>query len=223
MGVGSSQEDEMKKTFLMSAASAALIAISGAAFAQSPGGAISQSGPSAPPAAAPTGSGAPQAAPSAPMNRGEEGVRGGRAEQVPGHSAQRTQERAAEGAKPQGEKSAMEPKAGDKGMKADSKNAAGPNAAGTTTGQAGAGAKLSTEQRQSVRASITKQNVKPLTNVNFSISIGTRVPRGTAFHPLPVEVVAIYPDWRGYDYILVGDQIVVVNPRTLEIVAILDA
>ena len=29
--------------------------------------------------------------------------------------------------------------------------------------------------------------------------------------------------WRGYDYILVGDEIVVIDPRTHEIVAILDA
>jgi hypothetical protein len=95
--------------------------------------------------------------------------------------------------------------------------------AGTTTGQAGAGAKLSTEQRTTIRTSITKQNIKPVTNVNFSISVGTRVPRGVGFHPLPVEVVTIYPDWRGYEFILVGDQIVVVNPRTLEIVAVLEA
>lgn len=93
----------------------------------------------------------------------------------------------------------------------------------TTTGQAGAGAKLSTEQRTTIRTSITKQNIKPVTNVNFSISVGTRVPRGVAFHPLPVEVVTIYPDWRGYEFILVGDQIIVVNPRTLEIVAVLEA
>ena len=82
---------------------------------------------------------------------------------------------------------------------------------------------MSTEQRTTIRTSITKQNIKPVTNVNFSISVGTRVPRGVAFHPLPVEVVSIYPDWRGYEFILVGDQIVVVNPRTLEIVAVLDA
>ena len=50
-----------------------------------------------------------------------------------------------------------------------------------------------------------------------------RVPRGIGFHPLPVEVVSIYPDWRGYEFILVGDQIIVVNPRTLEIVAVLEA
>jgi Protein of unknown function (DUF1236) len=38
-----------------------------------------------------------------------------------------------------------------------------------------------------------------------------------------VELVQIYPSWRGYQYILVGDQIVVINPRTHEIVAVLDA
>ena len=32
----------------------------------------------------------------------------------------------------------------------------------------------------------------------------------------------IYPSWRGYDYLLVGDQIIVVNPRTLQIIAVLD-
>ena len=44
-----------------------------------------------------------------------------------------------------------------------------------------------------------------------------------SFHPLPAEVVTIYPDWRGYEIFLVNDQIVVVNPRTLEIVAVLEA
>jgi hypothetical protein len=36
-------------------------------------------------------------------------------------------------------------------------------------------------------------------------------------------VVAVYPAWRGYEYILVGDQIVVINPRSHEIVAIIEA
>ena len=95
---------------------------------------------------------------------------------------------------------------------------------GTTTGQAGAGAKqLTSEQRSTVRTSISRQGVKPVTNVNFSISVGTRVPRGVGFHPLPVEIVNIYPDYRGYEFILVGDQIIVINPRTLEIVAVLEA
>jgi Protein of unknown function (DUF1236) len=92
-----------------------------------------------------------------------------------------------------------------------------------TTGQAGAGAKLTTEQRTRVTTVIRDQHVAPVTNVNFSISIGTRVPREIGFHPLPTEIVTIYPDWRGYEFFLVRDQIVVVDPRTLEIVAVLEA
>jgi hypothetical protein len=108
----------------------------------------------------------------------------------------------------------------------DNKNAETKGAADsksqTTTGQAGAGAKLSSEQRTKISAVIKGQNIRPATNVNFSISVGTHVPRTVGFHPLPTEIVTIYPDWRGYEMFLVGDQIVVVNPRTLEIVAVLD-
>ena len=43
------------------------------------------------------------------------------------------------------------------------------------------------------------------------------------YHQIPQQVIVIYPEWRGFDYILVGDQIVVLDPRTHEIVAILDA
>ena len=42
-------------------------------------------------------------------------------------------------------------------------------------------------------------------------------------YPLPVQVIEVYPEWRGFSYILVGDQIVIISPRTHEIVAILDA
>ena len=93
----------------------------------------------------------------------------------------------------------------------------------TTTGQAGAGAKLSTEQRTKITTVIRDQHVAPVNNVNFAISIGTRVPREVSFHPLPAEVVTVYPEWRGYEFFLVRDQIVVVDPRTLEIVAVLEA
>jgi hypothetical protein len=95
--------------------------------------------------------------------------------------------------------------------------------AGATTGQAGAGAKLTSEQRTQITSVIHKQNVKPVTNVNFSISVGTRVPRTVEFHPVPTEIVTIYPAWRGYEFFLVRDEIVIVNPRTLEIVAVLPA
>jgi Protein of unknown function (DUF1236) len=113
------------------------------------------------------------------------------------------------------------------GMKAegrDGKNAESKGAVDSkTTGQAGAGAKLSTEQRTKITTVIKEQRVQPVTNVNFSISVGTRVPRsGITFHPLPAEIVTVYPQWRGYEYILVRDQILVIDPRSGEIVDVID-
>jgi hypothetical protein len=104
-------------------------------------------------------------------------------------------------------------------MNADSKS----GSEGKTVGQAGAGAKLSTEQRTKITTVIKDQHIAPATNVNFSISVGTRVPRDVSFHPLPAEIVTVYPDWRGYEFILVRDQIVVIDPASLEIVAVIDA
>ena len=93
-----------------------------------------------------------------------------------------------------------------------------------TTGQGSAAgsANLSTEQRTKINT-IIRQNKVESTHINVSVRVGTRVPASVRFHPLPAEVFVIYPQWRGYDYILVGDQILVINPRTHEIVAILEA
>lgn len=112
-------------------------------------------------------------------------------------------------------------KPGDAKTAAETKTETKP----TTTGQGAAAgsAKLSTEQRTSIRTAIQKQNVRPATKVNFSISVGTQVPRTVRFYRVPMQLVEIYPSWRGYDYFLVGDQIIVVHPRTHQIVAVLDA
>jgi hypothetical protein len=106
-------------------------------------------------------------------------------------------------------------------MNAESKSATENRS--QTTGQAGAGAKLSGEQRTKITTVIRDQHVAPINNVNFSITVGTRVPREMSFHPLPTEIVNIYPAWRGYEFFLVNEQIIVVDPRTFEIVAVIDA
>ena len=46
-----------------------------------------------------------------------------------------------------------------------------------TTGQAGANAKLSTEQRTKITTVIRNEHVASVNNVNFSLRVGTRVPR----------------------------------------------
>jgi hypothetical protein len=94
----------------------------------------------------------------------------------------------------------------------------------TTTGQGAAAgsAKLSSEQHTKITAIIRAHKVAPA-RLDVAVRVGTRVPDSVHFYPLPREVFAIYPEWRGYDYIMVGDEIVVLDPRTHEIVAVLEA
>jgi hypothetical protein len=115
----------------------------------------------------------------------------------------------------------MKPEGRDANKNAESKGAT--ERSQTTVGQAGGGVRLSGEQRTRITSVIRNQRVEPLANANFSITVGARVPRDITFYPLPAEVVTIYPEWRGYEFVRVRDQILVINPRTLEIVAVLEA
>jgi hypothetical protein len=42
-------------------------------------------------------------------------------------------------------------------------------------------------------------------------------------YKLPVRVVEYVPQYRDYEYILVGDEILIVDPRTFRIVAVIPA
>lgn len=92
-----------------------------------------------------------------------------------------------------------------------------------TTGKGEAGAaNLTSEQHTKITGIIRQHKVAP-TQLNVSVRVGTRIPDSVHFYPLPQEVFVIYPEWRGYDYIMVGDEILVIDPRTHQIVAILEA
>ncbi|KQT13723.1 MULTISPECIES: DUF1236 domain-containing protein [unclassified Bradyrhizobium] len=80
---------------------------------------------------------------------------------------------------------------------------------------------INAQQRTRISASISHLNVQPLTSVNFSLSVGTVVPRDVRLQPLPPEVVEIVPQYRGYNFVLVKDEIVIVEPSTYKIVTVL--
>jgi hypothetical protein len=99
-----------------------------------------------------------------------------------------------------------------------------------TTGQGAAGTRtnvnvnLTPEKRTQIHEVIVQERSAPrVNNVNFNLSVGTRVPSTVRFVALPRRIVEIEPSWRGFEYFMVGDQIVIVDPKTMEIVAVLDA
>lgn len=80
---------------------------------------------------------------------------------------------------------------------------------------------LSDQQRTRISQSISQQRVRAETNVNFNISVGTNIPRNVRLYPLPAAVLAIVPQYRGYSYLVVRDEIVIVEPRSYRIVAVI--
>jgi len=90
----------------------------------------------------------------------------------------------------------------------------------------GAGAELSTEQRTEVRQTILQSGNVPRVSrseVNINISVGTVVPRSVRLVSIPERIVIIRPAWRGFLYFVVEDEIIVVEPGSLKIVAVISA
>jgi hypothetical protein len=82
---------------------------------------------------------------------------------------------------------------------------------------------LTTEQRTTIRTKVlTSSAPRVQGRVNFDIRVGVVVPREVRVVALPTEIIEIEPTWRGYMYFVSGDQIIVVEPGTLRIVAVLD-
>jgi hypothetical protein len=96
-----------------------------------------------------------------------------------------------------------------------------------TTGQAGAGTRsreLTPENRTRIHEVVIRERNAPrIEKPDFDVSVGIRVPRSVRFVALPRTVLEIQPEWRGFEYFLIGDRMVIVDPRTMEIVAIVDA
>ena len=40
--------------------------------------------------------------------------------------------------------------------------------------------------------------------------------------PVPETLVRIEPEWRGFEYFMIGNQMVIVDPGSMEIVGVLD-
>ena len=68
----------------------------------------------------------------------------------------------------------------------------------------------------SLMATFTSQNV------NVNVNVGAPLPGDVRLLPLPANVVDLVPEYRGYDYVVVNDEIVIVQPSTRNVVEIIN-
>jgi hypothetical protein len=80
---------------------------------------------------------------------------------------------------------------------------------------------INDQQRARISKSVARLKVQPLNNLNFSLSVGTSVPRNVRLQRLPAAAVKVIPQYRGYNFVLARDEIVIVEPSSYKIVAVL--
>lgn len=92
------------------------------------------------------------------------------------------------------------------------------------TGAAGMKVQLSDQQRSQIRETVIgSRNAPRVGQVDFAVQPGTVIPRGRIHVvPVPRTLVRIEPEWRGYLYFVYEDELIIVNPRDMRIVAVVN-
>lgn len=139
----------------------------------------------------------------------------------------KVQEPTKSGQNAQPEKSSANPSGkanAQSGSASSSSSGASSSSSSSASNTTNVNVNLTTQQRERIRTTVLKSSSAPrVSSVNFSISVGTAVPRTVHLAPVPSVIVEIAPAWRGYEYFIVGDEIVIVAPGTLKIVAVIPA
>jgi hypothetical protein len=81
--------------------------------------------------------------------------------------------------------------------------------------------RLSTEQRARLHGAFDFGRAR-VSNVRFDYHVGHRIPRHVHLYPVPLEVISFFPYYRDYRYFVVNDEICIVDPRTYEVVDVID-
>jgi len=95
--------------------------------------------------------------------------------------------------------------------------------AGTTGAARGTQVQVTQQQRTQIHEHFAHFRGERIEHPQFSVSVGVVIPRTVHIQVLPAAIVEIVPEYRGYDYVLVGDEVVIIDPDTLEIVAVIPA
>jgi Protein of unknown function (DUF1236) len=80
---------------------------------------------------------------------------------------------------------------------------------------------LSQEQRTTVTRAFSSVNVAPLTSVNFEVRTGVILPATVNLHPCPNEVIRVLEGIRECRFVIVRNQIVIVEPSSRRIVTVI--
>jgi hypothetical protein len=80
---------------------------------------------------------------------------------------------------------------------------------------------LSSEQKTRIHDVVVKDSSARVDHVDFAVTVGTRVPRTVHARTISEDIVRIVPQYRGFMYIIVRNDLLIIDPDTFEIVAVI--
>ncbi|AIC28535.1 hypothetical protein IE4771_CH03455 [Rhizobium etli bv. mimosae str. IE4771] len=105
-----------------------------------------------------------------------------------------------------------------------SKGSTDQNATTTNKSSSATTVNISVEQQTEIRTVVKEVNVAPVKEVDFTVSVGTTIPKKVRLERLPPRIVKIVPQYEGYQFFILADgRIVIVDPDALTIVYIIEA
>jgi hypothetical protein len=78
------------------------------------------------------------------------------------------------------------------------------------------------EQRTQILERLRRERSASNENINIRVNVGERLPPRVRPRPLPPDIVRIAPQYRDYEYTVIEDRVAIVDPRTREVVDIID-
>ena len=99
--------------------------------------------------------------------------------------------------------------------------AGGTNASGAGTVEARGNAHISNEKASRIADTLWSTASPAQTSVNINVDVGEPLPGNVELMPLPPAVVELVPEYRGYEYVVVHDEIVIVQPSTRKVVEVI--
>src|SRR5207342_1942595 len=81
--------------------------------------------------------------------------------------------------------------------------------------------RLGPNERQRLHAAFDYRRAR-VTNARFDRHVGHQVPRHVRLFPVSREIISFFPYYRDYSYVVVDDEICIVDRQTYEIVDVID-
>ena len=82
--------------------------------------------------------------------------------------------------------------------------------------------KLTPAQRQTIYASISNQKQKETAPPDFRAAVGALVPPSVELQALPKTIVELIPELKDYEYAMVANQVLLVDPKNKQVVEVIN-